>query len=208
MKVYETYTEEYLCDSDYVKVIDGIEYIVDIVTSDSDDDNPDNLLQDFITCKQLPTAYAVVVNKRVYNVNGIYDWIQKQYTDQRTEQSVIIVDMLRIPIVPEELQTVCNKYEKLNGYCTEQVKHTLEIPEPRIEFADDIARGDIFLYKNGHYAFSVSWYKKHLKYTFIFGTDDVSNLSTQTYFINVNDIIGYVKRNDPKYQEYARLPAS
>lgn len=199
MKVYNCYSDEYLCDPDYHKVVDGIEYIIDIsVTGDDreqDQGNPHNLLQDFITYKFVTRENAVIVNKCVYNVSIIYDWIKKQRGNE------VIIDMLRIPITPAELQKVTEKYTSIFD---KQVKHTYEFPDPCIEFSDDIARGDVFLYRNGYYAYSASWYQKNLKYTFVYGTDNVKNLSVQLYLINVNEIIGYVKKNDPKYIEYCR----
>jgi hypothetical protein len=204
MKVYNCYSQEYLCDPDYYKVVDGIEYIIDICGTSEDQDNHHNLLQDFITYRFIPRENAVIVNNRVYNVSIIYDWIKKQKQDGND----VIVDMLRIPITQSELQTVIEKYEQVCNTQVDQynqvnfVEHTCELPEPRIEFSDDIARGDVFLYRNGHYAYSASWYQKKLKYTFIYGTDDVTNLSVQSYLINVNEIIGYVKKNHPMYNKY------
>jgi hypothetical protein len=177
MKTYNEYTDEYLNDKEYIKVVDGVEYLIDIVPHE-EEDNPHNLLRDFITFHFIPRKSAIIVNARVYHIDIIYKWICKQKK---------AIDLLRIPISDKEMQNIRNKHNTAHA---------------SIQFERDIARGDIILLKNGQCTYSTGWYSSSCSYNSVLGAHKL-DLTSAIYVIPAADITGYVLKSEPDYHQYA-----
>jgi hypothetical protein len=180
MKTYTKYSEEYIKDPDYVKTIDGIGYMVDICEVD-EDDNPHNLLRDYITYDFIKQESAIVVNDRVYQINIIYDWIMKHNSR----------DPIKIPISQDEITRIKNRYLDQKN-----------LKKLSISFHDNIARGDILLLSGDRYLYSYTWYYNTFSYNIVYATNDLHSVAA-THCIKPDEYISYIRKTDPDYYAYA-----